>query len=707
MNGEPGQPRSFDYLEQLLKQQAYRLAYWKVAADEINYRRFFDVNELAALSMEREDVFEAAHQLIFRLLSEEKLDGLRIDHPDGLFDPKQYLQRLQRHFLRARTQEPKTEGLDHPLDIEINQPPLYVVVEKILGRNEALPSDWPVHGTSGYDFLSAINGLFVDGKKVEAFNRLYQNCAQQYSSFREIVYQKKLLILQAALSGEQHMLAQELDRLAQKNRWSRDFTLHSLHHVLREIIACFPVYRSYITAAGVSETDRKVVLSAVRQAMYRNPTISASLFQFVQDILLIESSAESEVAREEQAHFAGKFQQVTAPVMAKGVEDTAFYIFNRLLSLNEVGSDPSYFGMSRASVHRYNQERLGKWPHALSPLSTHDTKRSEDIRARLNVLSEMPGEWEACLARWSRLNAPLKKEIDGAAVPDTNEEYYLYQTLLGAWPYGVPSASGGCDLSCRIKQHLIKALHEAKVHSSWMNPDSGYDDAVVEFAAALLDPKKSAPFLDDFARFQKRISHLGQLNSLSQTLLRITSPGAPDTYQGTELWDLSLVDPDNRRPVDYGRRRQLLEDLKVQMEGKGRLQLAQELVAGREDGRIKLYLTWQGLTFRRAHRGLFSTGEYIPLTVTGREERHVFAFARRQGTKSAIVVVPRLLSSLCPKDKDLPLGAVWSDAKVELPAGLNDSFANLLTGETVDVRDGSIHLSDALKHFPVGLLVSG
>jgi (1->4)-alpha-D-glucan 1-alpha-D-glucosylmutase len=587
--GKPGDPGSFELMDDLLENQCYRLSYWRVGSDEINYRRFFDVNDLAALAMEREDVFEAAHALVFRLVADGKVDGLRIDHPDGLYDPATYFRRLQDYFLlirahRAFDSTPAYQGIDwKDVERELRDrlaapeaaaagdspgPPLYVVIEKILGSREPLVDMWPVHGTSGYDFMNQVGGLFVDGSRVGAVTRTYHEFIQDSTRFGNLVYAKKLLIMQVSLSSELHMLTHQLDRLAQKSRRSRDFTFNTLRDALREVIACFPVYRSYIDAAGASPTDRRDVEVAVRRARVRNPLLSDRVFRFIRDMLLGDSPESlGDDDREEQRRFCGKFQQVTSPVMAKGVEDTAFYIYNRLISLNEVGGDPEHFGVRPEALHAYNQGRRGRWPYALSPLSTHDTKRSEDVRARINVLSELSGEWGACVERWSRMNAPHRQQVEDRSVPAANEEYLLYQTLVGAWPLGPCGANELGELLPRIQAYMLKSLREAKVHSSWINPDPDYDKAVEEFVSRVLDEGQSGAFLDDFRSFQGRVSHLGLFNSLSQTVLKLASPGVPDTYQGTELWDFSLVDPDNRRPVDYARRAEVLRQVEWRCAG--------------------------------------------------------------------------------------------------------------------------------------------
>jgi (1->4)-alpha-D-glucan 1-alpha-D-glucosylmutase len=733
-NGTPGEPRSFDLLDRLLDDQAYRLAYWRVAADEINYRRFFDVNELAALSMEREEVFAATHALVLRLLWEGKVTGLRIDHPDGLYDPQQYLQRLQQAYVlgcarRLFEARPEYQGRDWnevegPLRERIaralQQPadgpapwPLYVVVEKILGADEQLPAGWPTYGTSGYDFLNLLNGLFVEADHAAAFTQVYQDWIDDDTPFAELVYRKKFLILQIALSSELHMLSYELDRLAQRDRWSRDFTLHGLRHMLREVISCFPVYRSYLADGDISEDDRKHVLQAVRRAKFRSPTMSTSLFTFLKDTLL-QRQPRPGLADEDypadQRHFAGKFQQVTSPVMAKGLEDTTFYVYNRLLSLNEVGGDPDLFGRDPAELHRAFQERRERWPFALSTTSTHDTKRSQDVRARLNVLSEMPDEWAERLERWGRLNEPHLLQVEDAWAPDRNEEYLIYQTLLGAWPLEPYTAEEYAAFVQRILAYLAKALHEAKVHTSWINPDPAYDSAVSQFATRILDPEAAGPFLDDLRAFQRRLSHYGLFNSLAQTLVKIAAPGVPDTYQGTELWDFSLVDPDNRRPVDYERRIRMLSELQGRVrEAGGDLRgLAAELTAAKADGRITLYVTSRALQCRREHAALFTTGAYTPVEAAGARREHVFSFLREDAGGRALVAVPRLLTRLVAADQTPVGGAVWRDTVLPVP-GPGTKWVHLLTGETLAAEErggqGVLPAARVFGHFPVALLL--
>jgi (1->4)-alpha-D-glucan 1-alpha-D-glucosylmutase len=703
-NGTPGDPRSFDLLDELLNAQAYRLSFWRVASDEINYRRFFDINELAALSMEQPEVFAATHGLILRLLAEGKINGLRIDHPDGLFDPLEYLERLQVHYVLERARlafaaEPvngtKWEDVEAEVRAAIEerrrsgeawlQQPLYVVVEKILGRNEPLPEDWPVNGTTGYEYLNTLNGLFVDAGHAALLSRLYFQWTSMDPAYRPYVYEKKMLILGVALSSELQVLGHQLNRLAEKNRWSRDFTLNSLRNALRHTIANFPVYRSYIRDENISARDRLHVQQAVAQAQRRNPAISASLFNFVRDVLLLrrpEGAGDDFAA--EQRRFAGKFQQVTAPVMAKGVEDTAFYVYNRLLSLNEVGGDPDQFGVSPASFHRTNQERREHWPRSLSATATHDTKRSEDVRARLNVLSEIPGEWRKSLNRWARLNKRHRTALEATDVPERNEEYLIYQTLIGAWPIEPVTPAEYADFVARIQAYVQKALHEAKVYTSWINPNPPYDEAVQRFVERILDVKHGKRFLEDLRPLQRRIQHWGLFNSLAQVLLKIVSPGVPDLYQGTERV----------------------------AESHGHLsELARELTERKEDGRIKLYLTWRALHFRREHPGLFAEGEYVGLDAQGSRRDHIVGLLRRQEGRVAVVAVPRLVTRLMPQVGDLPLGeAVWNDTLLPLPEVTpGQRFRNVFTGEEVAASPdmgGSLRAADIFQNFPVALLLA-
>lgn len=560
INGVVGEARSFDRLDELLVKQFYRLAYWRAGPDEINYRRFFDCNDLAALAMEREEVFKATQTFTLSRVAEGKCDGLRIDHPDGLYDPAQYLRRLQIHYVMM-VAEKIYEG-DESVKREVleriatgywllgTRGALYVVVEKILGVGEKLRGDWVTAGTSGYEVLNEINGLFVDGRNKQAMTEAYEAFVGKSVKFGDLVYEKKKLAMQMLLASELHMLAHRLDGIAQRNRRSRDFTFLGLLNGLREVIACFPVYRSYVTDEGVGEEDRKLVMEAIECAKRRNPRMDAGVFGFIREVLLLERAENlGEEARHERLRFAGKFQQVTSPVTAKGIEDTAFYQYSRLASLNEVGGSPERFGVPAEELHAYFAERAKKYPFGLTALSTHDTKRSEDVRARMNVLSEIPAEWRERVMRWREMNARYKSGNG----PTEEEEYLLYQTLVGSWT----GAEEG--FVARIQNYMRKAMREAKVRSYWTDVNETNEGAVVRFVAAILNEGKSAEFLRDFREFQERVARAGVVNSLAQTVLKLAGPGVADTYQGTEVMDFSLVDPDNRRGVDYGKRRKVLE----------------------------------------------------------------------------------------------------------------------------------------------------
>ena len=717
--GRPGAPHTFDALDELLNEQHYRLAFWRTAPDEINYRRFFDINDLAALRMEREEVFEATHTLILRLLAQGKVSGLRVDHPDGLYDPLQYFRRLQRQYLLACVRElaaadDRFRGLDwNPIRTAVleraaagDRPDLYVVAEKILARDEALPSEWPVSGTTGYDFLNMVNGIFVQQSNEEAFTRFYQEWTHDETSFADVAYEKKKLILKKALGSELHRLARQLDRLAQQSRYSRDHTLRELLENLLGMIACFPVYRSYISEEGVRPEDREYVEAADVSASQRHPTGGLPL-PFVRDTLLLRFSPDERL-RPAQHQFAARFQQLIAPVTAKGVEDTAFYVYNRLISLNEVGGNPDHFGTSPDALHAYLANRQVKWPYALSTLSTHDTKRSEDVRARINILSEMPDEWRNAVQRWSRINKHHRQygypRVPVAPTP--NDEYLIYQTLIGAWPVEPMNAEQRFEFIHRIKEYIDKAAKEAKVHTCWTDPTT-YGGGLQNFVARILLPATGQKFLDDFAPFQRRVSHLGMLNSLAQTVLRLAAPGVPDTYQGTELWDFSLVDPDNRRPVDYARRQQVLRELqsRAALPGRSRSALVRELMDAKEDGRIKLYVTWRGLAARRDHPGLFSGGDYLPLRAVGARAEHVFAFARRQAERWAIAIAPRLLAPLT-SGQDFPAGpAVWQDTQVLCDLPLRTRLRNVFSDEVL-CPDAGLSVANALTDAPVALMVS-
>jgi (1->4)-alpha-D-glucan 1-alpha-D-glucosylmutase len=718
-NGTKHVQGSFDPLDALLSSQVYRLSYWQVATEEINYRRFFDINELAAIRMENPSVFGEVHRLVFRLIREGKVTGLRVDHPDGLHNPKEYFRMLQEEcFIQTclgplgaeegdraegqlrelyRSELAKDPGLGRPF---------YIVGEKILIDGETLPEDWQIFGTTGYVFMNSVNGLLVDSANARAVSNIYSRYTRSGLSFQRLVREKKELIMRTSMSSEMNVLGHELDRISEKDRRYRDFTLNDLTDAIVELIAFFPVYRTYITEAGPSEKDRFYVNTAIARARRYSRELSPSIFEFLRSVLLLQYPDKFDEERRRQwLCFTMKFQQLTGPVMAKGLEDTVFYVYNRLVSLNAVGGNPDRFGISVETFHSHNSERLGRWPHTLITTSTHDSKRSEDVRARINVISELPGEWKDCLTRWSRTNKKRKAVLEGQLVPDRNEEYLLYQTLLGAWPMGPAGGEGDEGLRQRIKQYMLKAAREAKVNTSWINQNPDYENALLGFVDGIMG---NSHFLEDFREFQKKVSHYGAFNSLSQTLLKITSPGVPDFYQGTELWNLSLVDPDNRRPVDYSVLTAALSGLNALEAAIGQEDLTRELLLNWEDGRIKLYLTYKALNFRRDKKELFLAGQYAPLSAGGIYGEHLVAFARARGDERAVTVVPRLLAGLLKSD-ELPIADVWGDASIPLPFEKPGStYRDIFSGRAVKVaeRDGgaALLIQDVLHSFPVSLL---
>ncbi|GGY77022.1 hypothetical protein GCM10007071_25730 [Marinobacter zhanjiangensis] len=679
-------------MHELLEAQAYRLAYWRVAADEINYRRFFDINDLACLRQEEQAVFEKTHKLALDLVSDGKVQGLRIDHPDGLYDPVQYFHRLQ------------------------GPRPAYVIAEKILSKGESLRRSWPIHGTTGYDFAAACTGLFIEPETADEMQEIYESFVGHKIEFKDICYRSKKLIVQTSLTSEMAVLASQLARIADADPHSRDFTLNGLRQALTEVVACFPVYRTYITERGVTEEDRDQIDQALQDAMKRSQAADITAFRFIRDVLLLEfGESQPEALRRTLIRFSMSFQQYTSPVMAKGLEDTALYVYHRLVALNEVGAEPGVFGVSAAAFHQANLERQASWPHSMIDTSTHDTKRSADTRARIGVLSEIPDRWREKVNYWAAINAHYKHQDNGSAWPDENTEYLLYQTLIGTWPLEQPASLDMEAFRTRIQDYMLKAVKEAKQHTSWINSNPGYEEGLSRFIDGVLQPD-NARFLEDFTDFQESISNLGMYASLGQVLLKLTAPGVPDTYQGDELWNFSLVDPDNRRPVNYHQRRQILQELKAEFDRNSVDRTALSTLTGdMSDGRIKCYLTWKCLSLRRQHPDLFSLGTYTPLRTRGIHADNLFAFAREHEGETLIVVVPRLLGRLAATKAEGSGNLVgrldWGNSAVELPEQLaTSSYRNHLTGKPLDVRgvdDSPLLMAQQLfAAFPVALLVS-
>ncbi len=698
MNGTPGDPASFEALHELIKAQTFRLANWRVASDDINYRRFFDTNDLAGICMENEAVFQATHRLILKFVAEGKVDGLRVDHPDGLYDPAQYFDRLKCSLSETTKNSGSNGNETH-----------YVVIEKILTGSERLPVEWPVAGTTGYDFANLLNGLYIDQTAARRFDRIYRNFGKVETNFAELAYRCRRLIVRVALVSELNMLATRIARIALSKRHTCDFTLSSLRDALTEVVANFPVYRTYVSSSRISDRDIHYIDTAIAAAKERSPAADTSVFDFVRDVLSTRIAAGQDPAYQEAVTtFAMKFQQFTSPVMAKGLEDTAFYRYNRLVSLNDVGGDPRQFGITIPAFHATNQERLRDWPHTMLASSTHDSKRSEDVRARINVLSEMSGLWRLRVREWTKLNRNHRRMVNEKPAPSPNDEYLLYQTLIGAWPAETSNDENDWKVFReRVENYMLKAMREAKQNTSWINRNTEYESAVSSFVAALLNPDSNNQFLTGFISFQQQVARIGVWNSLSQTLLKLTCPGVPDIYQGNDLLDFSLVDPDNRRPVDYGFRQQAIES--VRSLDTNSESAAPELLKTPADGRLKLFVTWKTLCLRKAHAELFRRGEYLPLPVHGSKANHVVAFLRRFEQANALVVVPRLVAGLLNESSDPPIGPeVWEDTVISLPScNCSKSYRNLFTGQVVEPGQTGdllrIDASTAFADFPVAL----
>ena len=669
--GRPGNPASFAALHRLLEAQSYRIADWRVAAEEINYRRFFNINDLAGLRMELPELFEETHRLIFALIERGDVQGLRIDHIDGLFDPRGYCERLQQR----------------------SGAPLYLLVEKILARYEILP-DWPIAGTTGYDFVNQVLGdLRRPGGRGRDDPALPPLRSALTRAFDEVLYACKKRIMQVNLASEMNVLAREFHQLAMREWRTRDFTFNAMLAALEEVVAAFPVYRTYVSPRGASADDRRYIDWALAQARKRWRGADASIFDFLRSVLSGDAAEpERDPSPGSALHTAMHFQQVTGPVMAKGAEDTAFYRYVRLLALNEVGGDPRRFGMSVAAFHHLAQQRARQWPRAMVTTATHDTKRGEDARARLALLSEMPREWRRRLFQWLRLNRSRRSEIDGESVPDRNVEYLFYQALFGAWPPALALDDDAAinNLAERMEAYMIKAVRERKLETSWSNPNADYEAALQRYVRSVLDGSRPNPFLAEFHMFVGSLMRHGAITALAQLVLKLTVPGVPDIYQGGELWDFSLVDPDNRRPVDWDVRISLLAKLDGMQ--------PRDLAADWQDGREKLFVTHRLLALRRAHPRLFAEGDYRPVEVAGERSSHLCALARSHDGMSLVAAVPRLTHQLY-RGGD---AAEWGEAEIVLPPA--GAWRDVFTGRRLDRQD-RIAAAELFADFPVSVLI--
>jgi (1->4)-alpha-D-glucan 1-alpha-D-glucosylmutase len=675
-NGRSGDPSSFTMLDSILSEQFYRLSFWKVATEEINYRRFFNINQLISVRVEDESVFRSTHDRIIRYVKEGLFTGLRVDHVDGLYDPLGYLKRLR-----------NAVG------------DVYIVVEKILHHNEHLPTNWPIAGTTGYDFLHHANALFCDTKNEKKITRIYKEITGSTIPFDTLAADTKRFMIGKHMAGDVDRLARILKSTMSKERYGSDFTIYGLRRALVEILASFPVYRTYIDAGGSRDEDRRVIEKATHTARESYPALAREI-DFIGQFLLFETSSQQDhQAEREWLHVIMRFQQLTGPLMAKGFEDTALYVYHRLVSLNEVGCDPSLFGLSPKELHQWNIHRARHWPLAMSATSTHDTKRGADVRARIHTISELPDEWRRRVRGWMRMNRDRKTSGQGE-IPDRNDEYLFYQTLVGIFT----ERSELPSLTQRMTDYMIKAVREAKIHTAWIKPDERYENGFVSFIQKVLKPDPDNTFLEEVIEFTEQIAAYGILNSLSQTLLKITAPGVPDIYQGSEFWEFSLVDPDNRRPVDYQKRTTCLREL-INRSHEDISSLIEDLLTHRRDGRVKQFLIWRALRTRLREDLLFTRGSYIPINTVGERKDNLFAFARVFNGSWTIAAVPRRVVSLIAQN-DLPVGqAVWEDTSIQLPREAPTRWRDVFSGRIIDSKN-TLRVSELLKTFPVGFLVA-
>jgi (1->4)-alpha-D-glucan 1-alpha-D-glucosylmutase len=731
INGNKNEPASFNELQAILAEQHYKLAYWQNVNESINYRRFFAITELVGMRVDDPLVFDALHAPLLRTVSREVLTGLRIDHIDGLRDPASYLARLQQHL--AVSDEPTASGSAHSSGTSApqeaaeragNGSPTYLLVEKILARGESLPSDWPVSGTTGYDYLNYANDVFVDPVGASALEAIYTSFTGRETHFADVLYQKKKLVMSTLLGVEMRSLGRQLGELAAQDRYARELPRTSLLEALIETTACVPAYRTYIRSLEIPPEARDFIERAIAEARERKPHLDSACFNFLRAVLSLENPPYVFAGqREARLAFIMRWQQFTGPIVAKGVEDTALYVYHPLLSLNEVGGDPvPSAASSETDFWAFLGKRAERWPHAMNATTTHDTKRSEDVRARINVLAEIPEEWNTRLQRWSAWNAHHKTLVDGQMIPDRNEEYFLYQTLLGTWPPAPTSdqatnsdAEDQPAFEKRIQEYMIKAVREAMVHTRWTRPNEAHETAVHDFVSAILSATRSAEFLADFRDLAQSISYFGMINGLAQTLLKMTAPGVPDFFQGSELWDLRLVDPDNRRPVDFSTRTALLQNLAPAAHAATSL-TGREQIELWNDGQIKLWLIRKTLQFRNAHAALFAEGEFLPAELRGESARNLVAFFRRLGSAWALVVVPRWMAKTTlrvarptPANNLLrQMAETLADTQIVLPTMAPERWHSVFGGTIISATTSQpsriLHGKDLLSDFPLALL---
>jgi (1->4)-alpha-D-glucan 1-alpha-D-glucosylmutase len=659
-------------LRSLLSEQIYVLTNWRTAFKEINYRRFFDIIDLICLRVEEKNEFETTHKLILQLLAEQKIAGLRVDHIDGLHDPAEYLNRLRKAA-----------------------PDEYLVVEKILLNGESLPESWPVQGTTGYDFLNKLNGLFIANQNKSKMTSNYKEFTKSKKPFNELLVECKKSVIRNYFRGDLENLTRLTYQILKSRQYGKKFTMYNTREAVIELLSAFSVYRTYVSEINSTGKELGNFKDALHASLQRNRKIGPELEAI--GMLLDESASSKDVLQ-----LIMRLQQFTGPIMAKGLEDTALYVYNRLLSLNEVGGEPTKFGLSQDDFHRFLKSRQTNWPMSLNATSTHDTKRGEDARARINVLSEVPFEFYNQIKKWSILNFKKRKTVNNKLVPNKNEEYYFYQTLLGSFPFEQTELP---EFTNRLRFHMTKAVREAKINSTWNSPNLQYEEGVTSFVTELLEVGKTNAFMNEFMPFQKKIAFSGFLNSLSQTLVKIASPGVPDFYQGTELWDLNLVDPDNRRQVDFQKRQRYLEEIKNLKSTE-----VQGLTSRFEDGRVKIFEINKALEVRSKEKTLFQNGIYIPLRSKGSHRHHVIAFCRKEETRYAVIIAPRFLANLIHMQQ-LSFNDVWKNTFVCLPKGAPKVWNEIFTGKSLVSKkignDEAFCVEELLQIFPVAMLLSG
>lgn len=685
-------------MRRFLDLQHYEISYWRDPKATPNYRRFFYINDLVAIRVEDPLVFCVSHKLLFDLIFQGKITGLRVDHIDGLREPAEYLRRLQREF----SQITNARRISNPN-------PLYVIVEKILAENETLPHLWSTYGTTGYDFARDVGAVFVELESEEEVLTTYQRFTGKTKDFKQISYDCKKKIIKRYMGLELERLSTKLWQISKEKRGFQSLALRSIRETLEEIIAHFSVYRTYITprSSAVSSQDFNYIQNAISQAISGNVKINrlaASLFQKVMSSGFAVSEKSGAITE-----FVMRFQQVTAPIVAKGIEDTALYRYNPLVSLNEVGGNPARFGITVEEFHSRNHTRLRSFPHTMLTTSTHDTKRSEDVRSRISVLSEIPHEWSSVVNKWGAMNRSRKFLVGGREAPDKNDEYLFYQTLIGTWPLKKFVRGQYSTYVERIVSYMKKATKEAKLNTSWIDPNPLYDQAVEKYVTSVLINEENSGFLNSVQNFSEKVSYFGMLNSLSQLLLKLTCPGVPDIFQGNEIWDFSLVDPDNRRKVDFKLRKRILNFIYLSIRKKGKANLSTSLLSNWRNGAIKMFVTSVALNYRNRYFDIFQSGNYIPLIVKGKRKENVCSFMRENERGRCIVIAPRLFTRLTNVDSP-PIGKrAWGDTSVEVPSSVKGKLMNLFTGEPVMIREmngiSAINVSEALTRFPLALLV--